>query len=286
MRQSEGLFTGAGNLPVFYQYWAPETAPKALLLLVHGAGEHSGRYLPLARYFTRHGYAVAALDHPGHGKSEGHYGHVDRFEELVATLDIFQRKVTAEFPQVPQILVGHSMGGLIGSLYLLRNQQAFAACVMSGPAIKTDIEPGYLQLLLIRCLSVLAPKTGVLQLDAAGVSRDPAVVDAYVNDPLVNHDKMSARMVAELFRSMRQIQADAARITVPILLLHGGADLMASPEGSRFLHEHVSSTDKTLEIFPGLFHEIFNEPEHEEIFAQVLAWCDKRLIAAGSEEEL
>jgi alpha-beta hydrolase superfamily lysophospholipase len=280
MRQSEGRFTGAGNLSVFYQYWIPETAPKALLLLVHGAGEHSGRYLQLARYFTRHGYAIAALDHPGHGKSEGHYGHVDRFGDFVSTLGIFQRKLTADFPQLPQILLGHSMGGLIGGLYLLENQQAFVGCVMSGPAIKTDIEPGYLQLLLIRGLSVLAPKTGVLQLDAAGVSRDPAVVAAYVNDPLVNHKKMSARMVAELFGGMRQLQADAARISLPILLLHGDADVMASPEGSRFLYEHVCSTDKTLELCPGLFHEIFNEPEHEEIFAQVLEWCDRRLTAA------
>lgn len=277
MKHTEGKLAGARNLSVYYQYWTPESAPKALLLLVHGAGEHSDRYRPLARYFTRHGYAIAALDHPGHGKSEGRYGHVERFEDFVSTLDIFQRKVTGDFPQLPQILLGHSMGGLISSLYLLRNQQNVVACVMSGPAIKTDIEPGYLQLLLIRCLSIVAPKSGVLQLDAAGVSRDPAVVSAYVSDPLVNHDKMSARMVAELFAGMKQVQAEAGHISLPLLLLHGGADVMASPEGSRFLHEHVSSADKTLEIFPGLFHEIFNEPEHEAIFATVLEWCDKRL---------
>ena len=127
------------------------------------------------------------------------------------------------FPGLPQMLVGHSMGGLISSLYLLRHQQDLAGCVLSGPAIKTDIEPAYLQLLLIRCLSAVAPGTGVLQLDASGVSRDPAVVANYVNDPLVNHGKMSARMVAELFRSMRQIQAEAGAITLPMLLLHGGA---------------------------------------------------------------
>jgi len=277
VKHTEGKLAGARNLSVYYQYWTPESAPKALLLLVHGAGEHSERYRPLARYFTRHGYAIAALDHPGHGKSEGRYGHVERFDDFVSTLDIFQRKVTGDFPQLPQILLGHSMGGLISSLYLLRNQQNVVACVMSGPAIKTDIEPGYLQLLLIRCLSMVAPKSGVLQLDAAGVSRDPAVVAAYVSDPLVNHDKMSARLVAELFAGMKQVQAEAGQITLPLLLLHGGADVMASPEGSRFLYEHVSSADKTLEIFPGLFHEIFNEPEHEAIFATVLEWCDKRL---------
>jgi alpha-beta hydrolase superfamily lysophospholipase len=183
----------------------------------------------------------------------------------------------ADFPQLPQILLGHSMGGLISSLYVLRNQQAFVACVLSGPAIKTDIQPGYLQLLLIRCLSTVAPRVGVLQLDAAGVSRDPEVVAAYVSDPLVNHNKMSARLVAELFAGMQQVQLEAGRISLPLLLLHGGADVMTSPDGSRFLYEQAGSADKALEIFPGLFHEIFNEPEREAIFATVLQWCDKRL---------
>jgi alpha-beta hydrolase superfamily lysophospholipase len=277
VRQAEGRFSGARGLSIYYQYWTPETAPRALLLVVHGAGEHSARYQQLARYFTGRGFAVAALDHPGHGKSGGRYGHVDRFEDFVATLEIFQRRVAAAFPGLPQILVGHSMGGLISSLYLLQHQQDFAGCVLSGPAVKTDIEPGYLQLLLIRCLSVVAPGAGVLQLDAGGVSRDPAVVANYVNDPLVNHGKMSARMVAELFKCMHRIQAEAGAITLPMLLLHGGGDVMAAPEGSRFLYDHISSVDKTLEIYPGLYHEIFNEPEREAIYAGMLDWCDRRL---------
>jgi alpha-beta hydrolase superfamily lysophospholipase len=260
----------------------PETEPSALLLVVHGAGEHSARYGQLARYFTDRGYAVAALDHPGHGRSEGRYGHINRFEDFVASLEIFRGRIATDFPGLPQILVGHSMGGLISGLYLLRHRQDFVGCVLSGPAIQTDIEPGYLQLLLIRCLSVVAPRAGVLQLDASGVSRDPAVVADYVNDPLVNHRKMSARMVAELFGGMRQIQQEAPRISLPMLLLHGGADVMAAPEGSRFLHGHISSVDKTLRIYPGLYHEIFNEPEREAVFAEMLAWCNERL-GAGSQ---
>ena len=171
------------------------------------------------------------------------------------------------------------MGGLISSLYLLQHQDAFVGCVLSGPAIKTDIEPPWIQLQLIRLLSALAPRLGVLQLDANGVSRDPAEVDKYVNDPLVNHDKMTARKVSELFKGMNQIQAEAGRISLPLLLLHGGDDAMTAPEGSRFLHDHVGSQDKTLKIYPGLYHEIFNEPERGEIFAEVLAWCDQHLAS-------
>jgi alpha-beta hydrolase superfamily lysophospholipase len=277
MRHVEGKFGGARGLSIYYQYWIPQVTPKALLLLSHGAGEHSARYRRLAGFFNESGYAVAAFDHPGHGKSEGRYGHIDRLEDLVATLGIFQARVKAEFPGLPQILVGHSMGGLISGLLLLENQQAFAGCVLSGPAIKTDIEPAYLQLLLIRCLSVVAPRAGALQLDAAGVSRDLQVVADYLSDPLVNHGKMTARMVAELFKGMHRIRADAGAITLPLLLLHGEADAMAAPEGSRFLYDHVGSLDKTLKIYPGLYHEIFNEPEHPAVFAEMLAWCESRL---------
>jgi alpha-beta hydrolase superfamily lysophospholipase len=154
--------------------------------------------------------------------------------------------------------------------------------VLSGAAVKTDIEPGALQMLAIRCLSLFSPKKGVMQLDAKGVSRDPAVVQNYIDDPLVNHDQMSARMVAQLFRGMHKLRADAARITIPLLILHGDADTMASPEGSRFLFEHAGSADKALEIFPGLYHEIFNEPERDALFGDVLEWCDNRLPAEAA----
>jgi alpha-beta hydrolase superfamily lysophospholipase len=280
VKEAVGKLIGARELSVYWRYWSPqEAAPRAVLLIAHGAGEHSARYRSLAGYFTRRGYAIAALDHPGHGLSEGRYGHVDRFQDFLSTLDIFQRQVAADFDGLPLILVGHSMGGLISGLHLLERQADFIGCVMSGPAIKTEIEPGYLQLLLIRCLSVLAPSVGVLQLDASGVSRDTAVVADYLNDPLVNHGKMSARLVAELFGAMHLIQARAENITLPVLLLHGGSDVMTSPQGSRFLYEHIGSSDKTLKVYPDLYHEIFNEPEHEAVFTDVLDWCDRQLAA-------
>ena len=279
MNNREGNFSGATGLNIYYQYWEPDARPRALILLVHGAGEHGARYVHLARYFTDQGYAVAALDHPGHGRSEGTPGFVERFDDYLETLRIFHQQVVVDFPGVPQILLGHSMGGLISSLYLLRQQQDFIGCILSGAAIKTDIEPGVLQMYLIRFLAVVLPKTGVLQLDARGVSRDPDVVEKYVNDPLVFHGKLSVRKIAELFKAMHDIQANAEQITVPMLILHGGEDAMAAAEGSRLLYSRISSTDKTLKIYPALYHEIFNEPEQEEVFADVLAWCNERTTA-------
>jgi alpha-beta hydrolase superfamily lysophospholipase len=279
MKKRDGNFAGAADMSIYYHYWEPDAQPRALILLVHGAGEHCARYEHFARYLTDHGYAVAALDHPGHGRSTGTPGHVERFDDYMETLRTFHQQVVADFSGVPQILLGHSMGGLISSLYLLQHQQDFIGCILSGPAIKTDIEPGVLQMYLIRFLSTVLPRAGVLQLDATGVSRDPAEVEKYVNDPLVFHGKMSARKVSELFKAMHHIQAEAGKITLPMLLLHGGEDAMAAAEGSRFLYSRISSTDKTLKIYPGLYHEIFNEPEQEEVFADVLAWCNERTTA-------
>lgn len=281
MIHSESSLSGAGGMNIYYQYWQPESSPRAVILLVHGAGEHGARYRGFADYFTGHGYAVVALDHVGHGRSQGIPGHVERFDDYLQTLRVFHQQVVADFPSLPVFLLGHSMGGLISSNYLLQHQDEFVGCILSGPAIKTEMEPGFLQMLVIRCLAVITPHVGVLQLDANGVSRDPAEVELYVNDPLIHHGKMSARKVRELFAGMHAIQARAGEITLPMLLLHGGEDAMASPEGSRFLADHIGSSDKTLKIYPGLYHEIFNEPERQEVFGDVLDWCEQRLAAVS-----
>jgi alpha-beta hydrolase superfamily lysophospholipase len=277
MKHSDGRFTGAGGRSIYFQYWEPEAVPGAVILIAHGAGEHSARYQLLARFFAEHNHVVAALDHTGHGYSEGMPGHVGSFEDYLHDLAIFHRQTATRFADVPMILLGHSMGGLIGCNYLLRHQDDFLGAVLSGPAIKTDLEPGFIQMAFLRLLALLAPRLGMLKLDAGGVSRDPAVVSDYIADPLVFHGKMSARMLRELFAGMHTIQTDAASITLPMLILHGGADSMAAPEGSRFLHEHIGSSDKTLKIYPGLYHEIFNEPEQAEVLNTVLSWCESRL---------
>ncbi|MCB1678108.1 MAG: lysophospholipase [Halioglobus sp.] len=281
MKVQEGRFTGARGVDTYYRYWLSGAPPRALIVLVHGAGEHSGRYRALGEYFAARGYAVAALDHTGHGRSAGTPGFIRRFDDYLDSLRLFQRQLDRDFPGAPRILLGHSMGGLIGALYLLRHQGEFIACVLSGPAIAAQEPPGLGQMLLIRLLGAVRPRLGVLQLDASAVSRDPQVVHDYVNDPLVYHGKLAARKVAELFKAMQRIQRQAAQITLPMLLLHGASDTLASPGGSQFLFDHISSEDKTLKIYPGLYHEIFNEPERETVMADVAAWCDDRTRVAA-----
>ena len=144
----------------------------------------------------------------------------------------------------------------------------------------TDTEPGGVQLLLVRLLARFTPKLGMLQLDAGAISRDPEEVRKYIEDPLVHHGKMSARMMRELLAGMRIVQTGAGEITLPMLIMHGEADEMTPPKGSFFMHEHISSRDKALKLYPGLYHEIFNEPERLEVLRDVLVWCEQRLPPA------
>ncbi len=160
MQQEEGNFSGAGGLRIYYRYWRPEVSARAVILVVHGAGEHCVRYTRFAEWFTGKGYALAALDHPGHGRSEGVPGHIDDFDQYLQTLRIFHGQVKEAFPELPVFLLGHSMGGLISSNYLLDHQSEFLGCVLSGAAIKTELEPGFLQMQIIRLLALLAPRTG------------------------------------------------------------------------------------------------------------------------------
>lgn len=279
MRHEEGALNlvtpsaGAGAT-LYCQSWLPEHAPKAVIILAHGYDEHSGRYGYFAEHCVKNGFAVHALDHWGHGKSDGKNGFVPAFSVYHDGLDALIDHIPAEQKTLPFILVGHSLGGLIAATYLLKNQSRFAAAVLSGPAIKAGEEPSSFMKGVSRFLSKVAPEMGVLGLDASGISRDGEVVADYLADPLVSGHKISARLAAEMMVNMELVQSQAAKITIPILLLHGEKDNLTSPEGSVFLHERVGSHEKTLKIYPGLFHEIFNEPEKDAVLTDMTDWIE------------
>ncbi len=276
MQHTENTFAGSGGM-IYYQYWTPEKSPRGLVLIAHGAAEHGGRYQHLADYLCERALAVAAVDHLGHGRSEGKRCCLTSFEQHVENLRSVQQILQAEFKDVPQVLLGHSMGGLIVAQYLLRHQAELSACALSGPAIMTELVPPWWQFQMIRLFSAILPDMGVLQLDASGVSRDPAEVERYQQDPLNYGGKLTARMVREMFRAMNEVHDRAAEISIPLMLMHGGADSMTAPKGSEFLHGAVASSDKELHIYPGLYHEIFNEPERQAIFEQLASWLDRQL---------
>lgn len=255
-------------------HWLPEGRPKAVILLAHGYAEHAGRYTHVAKRLTDAGYAVYAIDHWGHGKSDGAPGFVPRFTAFTDGLAELLTLVEVNHGDTPRLLLGHSMGGLISTLFLIERQSAFVAAALSGPAIVPGAPPSRFTVWISRFLSRFFPRLGVLALDANGVSRDPAVVAAYLADPLVYTGKIGARLGKEFMDAMAAAQAGTPRITLPILLQHGEKDSLASVAGSQYLFDHVSSADKTLKIYPGLFHEIYNEPEQAVVLADLVGWFD------------
>lgn len=278
MKHSDGTFKGIRNSDIFYQSWLPEDEAKAVLLIVHGLAEHSGRYMNLVNHFVPLGYGIYALDHLGHGKSEGQRVYVKRFEDYTETLEIFYGLIRLEIPEKPMILVGHSMGGLISSLYLLDHQHAFKAAALSGPGVKIPDNISPLVISLGKVLSALLPRAGLLKLDAEAVSRDPGVVKAYLNDPLVYTGKITARLAAEMLKAMQRVTDEAHKITLPLMIIQGGADRLVDPSGAQMLFDKVGSTDKDLKVYDGLFHEVFNEPEHELVMKDVETWLESRLF--------
>jgi acylglycerol lipase len=277
MKHREGFFKGVRGANIYYQSWLPEGEPRAVLLIVHGLAEHSGRYENVVNHFVPLGYAVYGIDHLGHGKSEGERVYVKRFDDYTNTLKVYFDKVRGSQPGKPIFLVGHSMGGLISAMYLLNYQAELAGSVLSGPAVKipNDVTPA--TIFVGKILSALIPKLGLVGLDTTGVSRDPEVVQAYVSDPLVHRGKMTARLAAEMLKAMQTITAQAARITLPILIVQGSADRLVNPAGAQVLYDGVSSVDKEIKIYAGFYHEVFNEPEHDMVLRDVEIWLEAHL---------
>ena len=274
MEHIEGNFKGVRELNIYYQGWLPEGDVQAVLLVVHGMGEHSGRYMNVVNHFVPLGYAVYALDHIGHGKSDGEREIVKTFADYTDTLTIFYDMVTDWQPDKPIFLLGHSMGGAIASYYLLDHQDKFKGAVISAPAVKVGEGISQGTITMSKILSKIAPKMGVLALDATAISKDPEVVDAYVNDPLVFHGKTPARLASELLSAMMRITAEAGKINLPIIIVQGEKDVLVDPAGAQMLYDKASSTEKTLKIYEGLYHEVFNEPERERVLKDVENWLE------------
>jgi acylglycerol lipase len=273
MKHQEGVFKGVRDAGLYYQGWLPEGEVRAVLLIVHGLAEHSGRYMNLVNRFVPLGYAVYGIDHIGHGRSEGRRLYVERFADYTEPLKTYSDMVRRWQPDRPVFLVGHSLGGLIGAMYLLSHQAELAGAVLSGPAVKAPSNIPAAIIFVGRVLSVLFPRVGLVPpVNAEGVSRDPAVVKAYLDDPLVCRGKITARLGEEILGAMERVGAETNRIHLPLLILQGGADRLVDPSGAQILYEKVASSDKKLIVYEGFFHEVFNEPQHDRVLSDVEQW--------------
>lgn len=267
---------------LYFRHWAISQAadagkPKAVVMLIHGLGEHCQRYEHLAKHLNKAGFALSSMDLPSHGQSDGIRGHIDSFDNYENAVLELHTRTKALYPDTPIFLLGHSMGGLIATKLLLNHQDKFAGAMLSGAAIQSPQEPPAWQVLIIKTVAKLFPKAPMLALDASAVSRDPAVVDKYMNDPLVSQAKLSAQFLLSMTNTMEHCKDNAKFIHLPVKIMHGSADVMTAPEGSQLLHDSIGSEDKMITLYDGLYHEIFNEPEGQDIFAEMVSWMDTRI---------
>lgn len=272
MKETEGKFKSIRDLNIYYKGWLPDGDVKAILFLVHGTGEYCERYTNVVNYFVPLGYAVYGLDHIGHGKSDGEREMLVRFEDFIPPLVTYREMVEGWHPGKPIFIYGHSLGALITAFHLLEHQADFKGAIISAPPVKVPDNISPLTVAFGRVLSTIAPKTGLIDLDTAMLSHDQAVVDAYNADPLVFHGKITARLSAEMLYAMTRVTAEAGTISLPLFIFHGSGDKLVDSAGSSMLYEKVSSKDKTLKIYEGLYHEVHNELEREKMFKDLEDW--------------
>ena len=276
MKTIEWGWKSADGLEMFAQSWEPEEEPKAVVCLVHGLGEHSSRYAHAGRAFTDAGFALTGFDLRGHGKSGGPRGHTPSYDALMDDIDTFIDLAAGRYPGMLCFLYGHSLGGNQVINFALRRSAELVGVIATGPWLKLAFQPAGSKVMLGKIMNNILPGFSQASgLETLALSHDPEVVKAYENDPLV-HDKISARLFVNVFESGLWALDHAAEIPLPLLLMHGGADTITSPEASRQFA--ASAGDKvTLHIWEGLYHEIHNEPEQEDVFKLTVNWMDGRL---------
>jgi alpha-beta hydrolase superfamily lysophospholipase len=253
---------------LYAQWWLPESEPRAVVAIVHGYAEHSGRYAQTAADLVAKGYGVEALDLRGHGRSSGERVAVESYDDYLNDVDAFLERVRAEHPGNSLFLLGHSMGGGVVTSYVIERKPQLDGVILSGAAMlarREDPPAG---------APPPPPRTGPLP--ANTISRDPAVVAAYENDPLVYRGAPPERSGAAWAAAYQRVQEGMADIAYPLLILHGTDDKLVPYRGSVQLNDMARSTDKTLKLYDGLYHEVLNEPERDQVVADIVAWLDAR----------
>ena len=264
-------FVGVRGLRIHHRTWLPSGQTTGVVIIAHGFAEHGGRYERIAERLTTDGFAVRAPDHRGHGLSEGKRTSVVRFADYVDDLSTVIAQGRARWQGLQLFLLGHSMGGLIALDLALRPDASIDGLILSAPAA-CPREMSKVTLAIGRALSRVAPNTGVVRLPLNRISRDPAVVDAYNHDPLVFRTQIRAQLGAEMLTAMERVDARLPSLQVPLLVMQGTADGLVDPGCGPHVCARAGSADKTLKMYDGLWHEIFNEPERDHVLDDLTRW--------------
>jgi alpha-beta hydrolase superfamily lysophospholipase len=276
MEHRDGFLDFRGTR-VYHHAWLPDETPKALVLLVHGLAEHSGRYRNLVEHLVPLRYAVYSVHLTGHGRSEGQRAFVRRFGEYSALIHDYLARVRAEQPGKPLFAFGHSMGAVVAASYVLEYRPALSGLILSAISCEMPADVTPLTLALAKVLSALVPRAPVKALESGTLSRDPAVVQGYDDDPLVYRGPIPARTGVELLLAQQRLVNRAPEIGYPVLMVHGGEDRMCPLPGAQAFYASLGAEDKTLKVYDGFYHEICNEPERGLVLADISDWIAAHL---------
>jgi acylglycerol lipase len=271
----EEILESTDNFNLYSQSWR-STNSVAVVVVVHGYAEHSGRYQWAALKLVDRGFAFYTFDLRGHGRSLGARNIMPSFDDYLADLATFLERVKLKEPNKPIFLFGHSMGGTIAALFAIRQKPLISGLILSS-AILVNRDISTLLLRTTILVGHLLPKFPILSLDSQMISRNPKVIKIYEADSLVYHGRMPARTLLGIIRAIVEIQSRANELELPLLILHGTEDRLVSIEGSKILYSYVSSKDKSIELYDGLYHELLNEPERVQILSDIELWLSNHL---------
>ena len=270
----EETFEGIGGLKIFTRSWRPEGRARGVVVLVHGFKSHSGLYEWPATQLAQRGFSVYALDLRGHGRSEGERLYVDKFSEYVSDLDQLVTIAKSRDADLPTFVLGHSAGGVVACVHALEHPKAVSGLISESFA--HEVSAPDFALAILRGISRLAPRAHVLDLKDEYFSRDPLFVTRMKNDPFIPHLPYPAQTVAELVRADERLKKELRHFTLPVMILHGTADKATKPHGSQRFYDSSRSTDKTLKLYDGYFHDLLNDVGKERVMADITEWLTMR----------
>ena len=271
----ESSFEGIGGLNIATRSWEPEGTARAVMVLVHGFNAHSGYMVWPAEQFAANGFAVYALDLRGRGKSEGERFYVEQLSDYLGDVDKLVDIAIAENPGLPVYMLGHSAGGVISSSYVFENQDKIAGLICESFAF--DVGIPNVAALLIKGLGHITPHLHVFSLKNADFSRDQDAVAFMNNDPLIANESQPAETGAVMLNAAEALKENMPNFRVPVFIIHGTADKATRPQGSEYFFEHAGSTDKTLKLYEGHFHDLLNDVDKEIVMADILEWLNERI---------
>jgi alpha-beta hydrolase superfamily lysophospholipase len=273
---SEETLVGARSRRIVFRCWLPEDRVEAVIVIAHGYGEHGGRYEHVAQRLVEDGHAVFVPDHHGHGRSDGPRGRIslhDAAADLSTVIDL----AAGRNPEGEVFVLGHSMGGALALRYAMAHQDRIGGLILSAPLAEVDGHEFVKA--AARAIARVAPGLPLTRIDPKLISRDAAVVQAYADDPLVYHRGIPAATVAEFLMHVETLPEDVRMLTLPTLLMYGTEDKLVAPAGSVMISQRIESPDLTTTPYPGLSHEILNEPEREQVLDQICGWVGERAHA-------